>query len=120
MTAQRSLEAELRHNQERYALVAEAANEGLYDWDVETQELYVSPRLNEMFDFGEGPLDSHRWFARVHPDDRDNYRRALVTHFKGRPGAWKSNTASRSRAANCAGCSTPASPSATGPAGLCA
>ncbi len=83
MTAQRSLEAELRHNQERYALVAEAANEGLYDWDVETQELYVSPRLNEMFDFGEGPLDSHRWFARVHPDDRDNYRRALVTHFKG-------------------------------------
>ncbi len=83
MTAGRSRGATFRLNAERYALISQAASEGLYDWDVETEELYVSPRLNEMFGFGEGPLDSHIWYARVHPDDRDNYRRALVTHFKG-------------------------------------
>ena len=47
--------ATLERNQERYAVVAQAATEGLYDWDMETEELYVSPRLNEMFDFGQPP-----------------------------------------------------------------
>jgi hypothetical protein len=39
----------LRTNEERYALVSQAVAEGVYDWDIENNALWVSPRLVEIF-----------------------------------------------------------------------
>jgi two-component system, NtrC family, sensor kinase len=79
----RQKEASLRDSEARYALVTEAATEGIYDWNIGANELYVSPRLNELFGFETGELTSQDWYARVHPDHRETYRRALASHFKG-------------------------------------
>jgi PAS domain S-box-containing protein len=76
-------EASLRDSEARYALVTEAATEGIYEWNIEGNDLYVSPRLNELFGFETGELTSQDWHGRVHPDERETYRRALVSHFKG-------------------------------------
>ena len=35
----------LRANEERHALVTQAVAEGIYDWDIDTNALWVSPRL---------------------------------------------------------------------------
>jgi PAS domain S-box-containing protein len=74
---------ELRDSEQRYGLVTEAATEGVYEWNIETNDLYVSPRLNDLFEFKAGELTSQDWSGRVHPDERESYRRALVAHFKG-------------------------------------
>jgi PAS domain S-box-containing protein len=74
---------ELRDSEQRYGLVTEAATEGVYEWNIETNDLYVSPRLNDLFEFKAGELTSQDWNGRVHPDERESYRRALVAHFKG-------------------------------------
>jgi PAS domain S-box-containing protein len=79
----RQREVSLRDSEARYALVTEAATEGIYEWDIEGNDLYVSPRLNELFGFETGELTSKDWYERVHPDEREIYRRALVSHFKG-------------------------------------
>jgi PAS domain S-box-containing protein len=79
----RQREVSLRDSEARYALVTEAATEGIYDWNIAGNELYVSPRLNELFGFETGELTSQDWYARVHPEDRETYRRALASHFKG-------------------------------------
>jgi len=79
----RRREASLRDSEARYALVTEAATEGIYDWNIAGNELYVSPRLNELFGFETGELTSQDWYARVHSDERETYRRALASHFKG-------------------------------------
>ncbi len=79
----RQQEASLRDSEARYALVTEAATEGIYEWNIEGNDLYVSPRLNELFGFVTGELTSQDWYERVHPDEREIYRRALVSHFKG-------------------------------------
>jgi PAS domain-containing protein len=47
----RGLKQSLRASEERYALVAEAVAEGIYDWNIKTNALYVSPRLMEIFSF---------------------------------------------------------------------
>lgn len=83
VTSQRQIEAARRASEQRYALVTQAATEGLYDWDVARDQLYVSHRLNEMFGFGEGELRSERWCALVHPEDFGEYRDAVRAHFKG-------------------------------------
>ncbi len=75
--------AELNEKNERYALVSEAVAEGVYDWNVEQNTLFVSPRLMEMFGFEGAGLKSEAWLALVHETDRTAYRGALRNCFKG-------------------------------------
>ncbi len=71
----------LQQSEERHALVCEAATEGIYDWNIADNKLYVSPRLNRMFGFAAGEFVSEAWFERVHAEERDIYRQALVDLF---------------------------------------
>ena len=73
---------DLGESEERLALVAEAATEGLYDWNIAGNSLYVSPRLNRMFGFEGGRFNSETWYIRVHPDEKDIYRQALTDLFR--------------------------------------
>jgi diguanylate cyclase (GGDEF)-like protein/PAS domain S-box-containing protein len=80
----RSEEA-LRESEERYALAIRGANDGLWDWNLESGALYLSPRWKMMLGYGiyevsERPDD---WFQKVHPDDIDELRSALQAHFEG-------------------------------------
>jgi PAS domain S-box-containing protein len=84
LTEARRLERALRESEERYALVSNAVAEGIYDWNIEQNSLFVSPRLMEIFSF-EGPaLTSEDWYERVHPEDKESYRTALRDCFKQR------------------------------------
>ena len=84
ITEQRRAEAALRLSEERHSLVTAAATEGLYDWDIVENTLYVSSRLNQIFGFEEGELTSQDWLARIFPDDKEIYINALLDHFKQR------------------------------------
>ena len=81
-TEARRLERSLRESEERYALVSEAVAEGIYDWNVKLNSLFVSPRLMEIFGFEGAGLTSEDWSRRLHPDDTENYRTALRDCFK--------------------------------------
>jgi PAS domain S-box-containing protein len=65
-------------------LVVAALAEGVYEWAPKTDRLSVSPRLSEIFGFRPGALTSTEWNERVHPEDRANYRRAMIDFFKRR------------------------------------
>jgi diguanylate cyclase (GGDEF)-like protein/PAS domain S-box-containing protein len=77
----RRVEAALRESEERYALATQGANDGMWDWDLERNELYLSPRWKEMLGFGETELSGspHEWFERVHPEDLPKLQEALGT-----------------------------------------
>ncbi|HSE42551.1 MAG TPA: EAL domain-containing protein, partial [Acidobacteriota bacterium] len=74
----------LRETAERYALAALGANDGLWDWDLKTDQIYFSPRWKAMLGYtdeiGSNPED---WFSRIHPDDRLRFEGALESHLKG-------------------------------------
>jgi PAS domain S-box-containing protein len=72
---------QLRATAERYALVSEAVAEGIYDWNIELNTLFVSARLMEIFGFEGTELTSLDWNERVHPDDGEIYRGAMRDCF---------------------------------------
>jgi PAS domain S-box-containing protein len=83
VTERKATEQALRDNEERYSLASQAVAEGIYDWNVEENTLFVSPLLLEIFKFDGAGLSSEDWFALVHADDREAYRSALRNCFKG-------------------------------------
>ncbi len=75
-------ERALRESEERYALAAAGANDGLWDWNLQTGLAYFSPRWKSMLglsddEIGSGPED---WLSRIHPDDIDAFRAELHHH----------------------------------------
>lgn len=83
--ARRRAEAALRESEERYALAVRGANDGLWDWNLLTSELHVSPRWKLMLGLEDVELrgDPEEWFRRVHPDDVGRFKEALSAHIDG-------------------------------------
>jgi diguanylate cyclase (GGDEF)-like protein/PAS domain S-box-containing protein len=80
------LTATLRVSEERYALAATATNDGLWDWDLSTDQIYYSPRWKALLGYSEGEVgsSSHDWFERVHPDDLHLLHQVIAQHHAGR------------------------------------
>ena len=85
ITDRRRAENALRRGEERYALAVRGANDGLWDWDLRTGDIYFSHRWKEMLGHQEGEIrmGTREWFSRVHPDDRDRLGMEIVAHLEG-------------------------------------
>jgi two-component system sensor histidine kinase UhpB len=75
----------LRRSEERFALAASGANDGLWDWDLVSNQLYVSPRCREIAEVphDDASTDPEVWLERVHPDDIAELRDNTRAHLKG-------------------------------------
>ena len=64
------------------ALAARGTNNGLWDWDLQTDEIYYSSRWKAMLGHEDGEISSSpkEWFGRVHPDDVERLRTHLAHH----------------------------------------
>jgi PAS domain S-box-containing protein len=64
-------ERSLRDSEERMSLAAEAANLGMWVWDVVSDEVWMTDKGRALFGFPPGTrLDHAALIARVHPEDR--------------------------------------------------
>ena len=76
-------EEALRVSEERWQLALRGTNDGIWDWNVQTGEIFFSKRWKEMLGFEDSEI-SHsldEWGRRVHPDDFDQVMQAHDDHF---------------------------------------
>jgi PAS domain S-box-containing protein len=73
ITERKRAEEVLQESEERLKLALEAASDGLYDWNMQTGEVYFSPRYYTMLGYepGEMPASYDTWANLLHPDDRE-------------------------------------------------
>ena len=78
-------ERALYESEERFALAACAANDGLWDWNLKTNVTYYSPRWIEMLGYEEGEIGNvpEEWFDRIHPEDIAKVKADIGAHLIG-------------------------------------
>ncbi len=76
-------QAALAASEERYELITRATADGFYDWDLVTDDIYLSDRLQQLIGFEAQVIKSKKWGKKVHKDDVDGYLADVVRHLKG-------------------------------------
>jgi PAS domain S-box-containing protein len=88
ITEQKRAAAALHASEERFQLAVAGANQGLWDWDLATDTMFVSARAQEFMGLQPSdPLRARReWIAATayHPDDIDAVRAAMSDHLHGK------------------------------------
>ncbi|MBD3391867.1 MAG: diguanylate cyclase [Chitinivibrionales bacterium] len=85
ITARKRADLVLRRSEERYALAVRGSKDGLWDWNLKTDEVYYSSTWKEMVgcephEMGTSP---NEWFKRVHKEDLERLRADIAAHLGG-------------------------------------
>ena len=83
---------DLRDSEERYALAVHGANDGLWDWNLMTGQVYWSPRWRSILGLESNDIsaDPNEWLMRVHPEDAARVQQTLKEHLSHGSGHFES------------------------------
>ncbi|MGB3401649.1 MAG: PAS domain-containing protein [Microcoleaceae cyanobacterium] len=90
VTQDKQAAAALRRSQERLQLALEAAENGLWDWNLTSGELYISPQALQMLGYGEEEFTGSitQWQEIIHPEDKPWVLERLNQHLTQNSGAY--------------------------------
>jgi diguanylate cyclase (GGDEF)-like protein len=76
----------LQQSEEQYALAAQGANDGLWDWNIKTDEVFFSPRWMSILGLQATDLGNRldAWLSRIHPEDRERFQSELFDHLQAK------------------------------------
>lgn len=81
----RRTEARIAESQQRYQLATMAGRVGVWDWNLETGDMYIDPELKRMLGYDDDHIAGtmEAWGARVHPDDVARVWAEAQAHIDG-------------------------------------
>jgi diguanylate cyclase (GGDEF)-like protein/PAS domain S-box-containing protein len=79
-----AFENALRFSEERFALAVIGSNDGLWDWNVLTGDMYLSPRAKELAGYADDEIQNapDAFLSLLHPDDRRAVVEAIRAHLR--------------------------------------
>ena len=91
MAERRRAEEAVRESEARINLAAGAANLGLWFWNIQDDELWVTEQWRRLFGFAESePVNFERVLQVVHPEDRKRTKQVVQQMFEGGGGEYES------------------------------
>ena len=79
------VEKVMEESERRYALAALGTNDGLWDWKLDSNEIYFSPRWKIILGYQDNEIGNkpEEWFRLVHPDDIEKLKDHINEHLHG-------------------------------------
>lgn len=84
ITGRKQAELALRESEERWQLALRGNNDGIWDWNLKTNECFYSNRWYEMLGYSEKEIskDIEEWRNRIHPEDINRVKVGITKHLK--------------------------------------
>ncbi len=81
---------QLRKSREQFELAVRGSNDGLWDWDIETNTVFFSPRWKSQLGYEdrEIPHHFHEFESRLHADDHERVLKTVQDYLEGRSTAY--------------------------------
>jgi PAS domain S-box-containing protein len=79
-------EKALRESEFRWKFAIEGSGDGVWDWNIQTDEVIYSRRWKEMLGYAEGDIlpTNQEWVDRIHPDDRAYVAGTMQAYLEGK------------------------------------
>ncbi len=86
LAERKKTEEKLRQSEMRWQFALEGSRDGIWDWNVETGEVFFSSMWKRMLLYEDHEIehDLSEWDKRVHPDDRDATYADVNAHLEGK------------------------------------
>lgn len=77
------IQSELRESENRWQLALRGSNDGIWDWNIQSNTVFFSLRWKEMLGYANDEIANNfdEWSKRLHPDDLGWVTEALQDHF---------------------------------------
>jgi diguanylate cyclase (GGDEF)-like protein/PAS domain S-box-containing protein len=77
-------ERALKLSEERFNLAVTGSNDGLWDWNIDTGDVYYSPRFKELLGLAQREMDgtAEALTSRLHPEDKPAHKEAIDGHLE--------------------------------------
>jgi len=86
VTEEKKLEQSLAESEERFQQAIKATNDGLFDWNLKTDQVYYSPHWKKMLGYEDDEVSNilSEWERLTHPDDVDITMKMVDDLLKGK------------------------------------
>lgn len=81
----KDIKEELESSRQQYMLALSGSQDGIWDWDLTTNQLFLSSRWKEMLGYSESELsnDYTTFYSMIHPEDKPRMDAYLDRYLKG-------------------------------------
>ncbi|MBG3878861.1 PAS domain S-box protein [Desulfovibrio oxamicus] len=88
----RAAEMALVDSEERWQFALEGPGDGVWDWNISTGQVFLSPRWKGLLGYEENEIGTspREWEGRVHPDDRQRVQADMDMHLSGATATYQS------------------------------
>lgn len=86
ITERKRIEKDLLASQQRYDLILNGIKDGIWDWNLQTNEVYFSPHWKSMLGYAEHEISNSfsAWQNLLHPDDAERATLTINAFLAGR------------------------------------